>query len=223
MKVPLKRPLNLFSKLRHRLSTIKWSLLLITTAMFFLSASQQGCNWTVSMPPGGTGVGPPLGGSPPISSPPPQPLAQVTIPTIPPLVGVGSPSALLGIPSVSALGLSPIATVPNKKKGGAANQGNSSPGGGKTVKVSIKKGTPTATDPSGFVFVPAKLNIQKGDTVVWSNPTAVNHTVTADDGSFDSGDFGQGKTFKQTFNQSGVTVTYKCQDHPGQVGTINVA
>ncbi|SRR5258708_30459380 len=227
MKVPLKRPLNLFSKLRHRLSTIKWSLLLITTALFFLSMSQSGCDFTVSMTPGPSVDNPPapLGnpsGPPPISSPPSQPLTQVQIPTIPPLVGVGSPSALLAVPSVDALGLSPIATVPNKKKGGA-NQGNSSPGGGKTVKVSMKKGTPTATDPSGFVFVPAKLNIQKGDTVVWSNPTAVNHTVTADDGSFDSSDFGKGKTFKQTFNQSGVTVTYKCKDHPGMVGTINVA
>jgi plastocyanin len=247
MKVPLKRPLNLFSKLRHRLSTIKWSLLLITTALFFLSMSQSGCDFSVSMTPGPSVDNPPstapLGspsGPPPISSPPSQPLTQVQIPTIPPLVGVGSPSALvgvgspsapvgvgspsalLGIPSVSALGLSPIATVPNKKKGGG-NQGNSSPGGGKTVKVSMKRGAPTAADPSGFVFVPAKLNIQKGDTVIWSNPTNDNHTVTADDGSFDSGDFGTGKTFKQTFNQSGVTVTYKCKDHKGQIGTINVA
>jgi len=112
--------------------------------------------------------------------------------------------------------------VPSKKKTGS-NQGNSSLGGGKTVKVSIKKGPSTATNKSGFVFVPANLNIQKGDTVIWSNPTAAPQTVTADDGSFDSGNFGQGKTFKQTFNQSGVTVTYKCKNHPGQVGTINVA
>ena len=237
MKVPLKRPLNLFSKLRHRLSTIKWSLLLITTALFFISMSQSGCDFTVSMAPGPSVDNPPptapLGnpsGPPPISSPPSQPLTQVQIPTIPPLVGVGSPNALVAIPSVDALGLSPIATVPNKKKTGSnqgkktgSNQGNSSLGVGKTVKVSIKKGTPTATDPSGFVFVPANLNIQKGDTVIWSNPTAAPHTVTAADGSFDSGNFGQGKTFKQTFNQSGVTVTYKCKNHPGQVGTINVA
>ena len=229
MKVPLKRPLNLFSKLRHRLSTIKWSLLLITTALFFLSMSQSGCDFTVSMTPGPSVDNPPpiapLGnpsGPPPISSPPSQPLTQVQIPTIPPLVGVGSPSPLLAVPSVDALGLSPIATVPSKKKTGS-NQGNSSLGGGKTVKVSIKKGPSTATNKSGFVFVPANLNIQKGDTVIWSNPTAAPQTVTADDGSFDSGNFGQGKTFKQTFNQSGVTVTYKCKNHPGQVGTINVA
>src|SRR5260370_9800962 len=235
MKVPLKRPLNLFSKLRHRLSTIKWSLLLITTALFFLSMSQSGCDFTVSMTPGPSVDNPPapLGnpsGPPAMSSPPSQPLTQVKIPTIPHLVGVGSPSALLAVPSVDALGLSPIATVPNKKKTGSnqgkktgSNQGNSSPGRGKTVKVSIKKGPSTATNKSGFVFVPANLNIQKSDTVIWSNPTAAPHTVTADDGSFDSGNFGQGQTFKQTFNQSGVTITYKCNVHKGQVGTINVA
>ena len=93
--------------------------------------------------------------------------------------------------------------------------------------VTIQKGTPTATDPSGFVFVDSVTktnvtNINKGDTVIWTNKTKVNHTVTDDKGSFDSGDFAPGsKPFMHTFTTAG-TVTYNCQDHPGQVGTIKV-
>jgi hypothetical protein len=43
MKVSLKRHLRVFPKLRRRLSSVRWALLLITTAMFFLSAASTGC------------------------------------------------------------------------------------------------------------------------------------------------------------------------------------
>jgi plastocyanin len=87
--------------------------------------------------------------------------------------------------------------------------------------VTIKLGSPTATDPSGFVFVPAALTIPKGTTVVWTNTTSVNHTVTDTNGSFDSGDFAKGKTYMHTFTTAG-TINYMCQDHPGQVGSVKV-
>ncbi len=43
MKKSLKRHLRVFPKLRRRLSSVRWALLLITTAMFFLSAASTGC------------------------------------------------------------------------------------------------------------------------------------------------------------------------------------
>ena len=197
MKVSLKRRLNLFPKLRRRLSSVKWILLLVTTAMFFLSASSSGCSFNIAFG-GPPGTGPSVVG--------PQP-SQSALPPVgggsgsPPAVGGGSPPPSGG------------------KKG--------SPVGGKKVMVTIQKGTPTATDPSGFVFVDSVTktnvtNINKGDTVIWTNNTKVNHTVTDDKGSFDSGDFAPGsKPFMHTFTTAG-TVTYNCQDHPGQVGTIKV-
>ena len=97
--------------------------------------------------------------------------------------------------------------------------------------VTIALGSKTATDPSGFIFVDAVTktnvtNVKKGDTVVWTNPTKADHTVTADPGqaaTFDSGDFApNGKPFSFTFNQAG-TFTYTCQDHQGQVGKVVVS
>ncbi len=229
MKVPLKRHTKGSSKLHRRLSAIKWSLLPITTAMFFLSmylsscgCDQQGnCDFSLSpTPPGSSIQSPPLPTGPSTlpstdpstlvgnvpTVPPIQPLTQVQVPTIPALVAAASPAA-----------------DASSDSGSGSGNGGGNGGGGKTAKVTIKKGAPTASDPSGFVFVPADLKIQKGTTVTWSNPTNRNHTVSADDQSFDSGDFGQGKTFSQTFNKSGVTITYKCKDHQGQIGTITVS
>ncbi len=66
-------------------------------------------------------------------------------------------------------------------------------------------------------FVPKEVNINPGDTVKWvlMGSATVGHTVTANDGSFDSGKvFTQaGATFQHTFTQSGVTTLYHCQTH----------
>ena len=54
MKMPLKRHLGLFTQLHNRLSSVRWTLLLITTAMFFLSAASTGCptgGYTLSVAP----------------------------------------------------------------------------------------------------------------------------------------------------------------------------
>jgi plastocyanin len=49
----------------------------------------------------------------------------------------------------------------------------------------------------------------------------MQHTVTADDGSFDSGPIAQGETFSQVFNAAG-SVGYHCEIHPQMTGTIIV-
>ena len=50
-------------------------------------------------------------------------------------------------------------------------------------------------------------------------PTA--HTVTADDGSFDSKSLASNATFSQTFAKAG-TFAYHCAIHPGMKGTVTV-
>jgi plastocyanin len=92
--------------------------------------------------------------------------------------------------------------------------------------VSIALGKPTATDSSGFMFVDSVsktsvTTIKKGTMVTWTNPTKAPHTVTADDGSFDSGTFDPGKTFSMTFTAVG-KFKYSCDVHPGQVGEVDV-
>jgi plastocyanin len=72
-----------------------------------------------------------------------------------------------------------------------------------------------------FAFVPANLSVQTGDAVTWTNMDNVSHTVTADNGAFDSGAFGAGTNFQITAGPPG-TYTYTCQIHPFMKGTLTV-
>ena len=75
---------------------------------------------------------------------------------------------------------------------------------------------------SGFSFNPSTVNINAGDTVTWTGIGA-GHTVTANDGSFRSGDPGEVPSFSHTFNAAG-SFGYHCEPHQfiGMAGTVNV-
>ncbi len=72
-------------------------------------------------------------------------------------------------------------------------------------------------------FQPASIEVTAGDTVRWTQTGSNPHTVTADDGSFDSHPncppdcMSQGDTFERTFNQPG-EVPYYCKIHGGPGG-----
>ncbi|MBW8056925.1 MAG: hypothetical protein IH782_02930 [candidate division NC10 bacterium] len=68
-----------------------------------------------------------------------------------------------------------------------------------------------------FAFNPSRVTIQKGTTVVWLNQEVEDHTVTADDGSFDSGDLSRGAIFSLPLNEAG-TIPYYCIYHGDQGG-----
>src|SRR5215212_4591294 len=70
-------------------------------------------------------------------------------------------------------------------------------------------------------YDPADVAIASGDTVTWTNEDEEPHTVTADDGSFDSGVLNPGDTYTVTFLGSG-TLTYYCTLHPWMVGSVTV-
>lgn len=70
-------------------------------------------------------------------------------------------------------------------------------------------------------FDPASLTVQPGKTVVWAHEGANPHTVSADDGSFQSGTMFNGQTFQHTFTSVG-TFSYFCQVHGGMAGVIEV-
>jgi plastocyanin len=61
-------------------------------------------------------------------------------------------------------------------------------------------------------FTPANLNVQPGTTVRWVNYGQHNHTITANDGSWDSGDIKPGASYSATFNTRG-TYHYYCRHH----------
>lgn len=70
-------------------------------------------------------------------------------------------------------------------------------------------------------FSPRELKVKKGDTVTWTNADERDHTVTADDGSFKSGNLGDGETFKRKFDKPG-RYRYHCDYHPRMKASIVV-
>jgi plastocyanin len=64
--------------------------------------------------------------------------------------------------------------------------------------------------------------VAPGGTVTWTNSGKAPHTVTADNGSFDSGIFGAGKSFSHVFQTEG-TYTYVCTLHPQMTGSVRVS
>jgi plastocyanin len=70
-------------------------------------------------------------------------------------------------------------------------------------------------------FDPASLDALPGDEVIWSNIGGRTHTVTADNGTFDSGDLLDGHNFSFRFASTG-RYTYHCTIHRGMVGEVDV-
>jgi plastocyanin len=73
-----------------------------------------------------------------------------------------------------------------------------------------------------FFFNPSQITIVPGTTVVWVNEGNHPHTVTADDGSFDSGTLMPGQSFMATFQGRG-TISYFCEIHPFMRGSVRVS
>ena len=76
-----------------------------------------------------------------------------------------------------------------------------------------------------IAFNPQSLTVSAGTTVTWTNNDQVQHTVTWDDQSVNSGLLNQGETFSYTFDTPG-TYGYFCIPHgspgSGMFGTITV-
>lgn len=70
-------------------------------------------------------------------------------------------------------------------------------------------------------FNPASLTIKVGETVTWTNKDSYAHTVTSDNGAFDSGSINNGATFSFTFKTAG-TYSYHCSIHTSMTAKIIV-
>jgi plastocyanin len=70
-------------------------------------------------------------------------------------------------------------------------------------------------------YEPTDLTVKAGQVVKWKNEGAEAHTVTAEDGSFDSGSMAPGAEYQFTFSKPG-TFSYKCTPHPWAKGTVKV-
>ena len=89
--------------------------------------------------------------------------------------------------------------------------GSSAPSAPATVAVAIKN----------FAFAPATITVSPGAKVTWTQDDSTVHTVTAVDGSFDSGNLAQNQSFSHTFSTAG-TFMYRCNIHQYMTGTVVV-
>lgn len=104
----------------------------------------------------------------------------------------------------------PIAATPAAGNASAGNASNSS-----------SSASGTAVEIKGFAFNPATVSVSVGTTVTWTNNDSTAHTVTADDGSFQSGTLDPGKSFSFTFTKAG-SFSYHCEFHPNMTATVTV-
>jgi plastocyanin len=116
----------------------------------------------------------------------------------------GSGSSATAAPSAAA----PSAAAPSVAASAPASEAPAA-GGGDAVTI------------QNFAFGPATLSVAVGSTVTWTNADSAAHTVTADDGSFDSKSIAAGSTFSQTFDTAG-TFAYHCSIHPNMTASVDV-
>jgi len=97
-----------------------------------------------------------------------------------------------------------------------------------TVTVSAPEGSGVpGCEETDQCFIPSTVNINIGDTVVWSNDDTAAHTVTSGSAedpineNFDSSLFMAGTTFSVKFDEAG-TFPYFCMVHPWMEGTVIV-
>jgi plastocyanin len=76
--------------------------------------------------------------------------------------------------------------------------------------------------PNSWTFDPPTLEVRTGDTVVWRNTGAMSHSITSNDGSFDSAPVTPGATWSRTFDAPAF-VAYHCTPHPWMKGVVRVA
>jgi plastocyanin len=110
-----------------------------------------------------------------------------------------------------------------QRTGGAATDPTTVP----TEPTAPAESTTTAPDSTTTVeilnnaFNPPQLNVAPGTTVTFVNRDSVPHTVTADNGLFDSGQLAPGASYPVVLEGAG-TVTYHCKLHPEMRGSIVV-
>jgi len=72
-----------------------------------------------------------------------------------------------------------------------------------------------------FAFNPATITVPVSTTITWTNKDAVAHTVTSDNGLFDSGSMNTNITYSHQFTTAG-TFNYHCTVHPTMLAKVIV-
>ncbi len=123
---------------------------------------------------------------------------------------ISSKTALTG---VATLAVAALAACGNDSgSGGGASGGGASGAGGAGQTLVIKD----------FKYEPATLMVAPGAKITVKNEDGAAHTVTAGDGSFDTGNI-EGKAQKEITVSKAGQISYKCDIHQYMTGVIQVS
>jgi plastocyanin len=82
-------------------------------------------------------------------------------------------------------------------------------------------GTTHAVRIEGMKFIPERLEVAAGDTVVWTNKDFLPHSVTASEARVESGDLAPNKAWRFIARKKG-EMRYICRLHPVMKGVLVV-
>lgn len=131
--------------------------------------------------------------------------------------------AALGATALIATALAACGSSKTSSSGGgssaksspsSSSQGSASSGG----QTATKSG---AVKIVNYMYMPPTITVAQGAKVSFANQDSSNHTATADNNSFDSGNLNKGQSKTITFSKPG-TIHYHCSFHPFMHGTIVV-
>ena len=83
-------------------------------------------------------------------------------------------------------------------------------------------GAADTVDIKDFSFSPKRITVKAGQPITVANQDNVTHTLTANDGAFDTRDLGGGHRDRLTVEAAG-TYAYHCEIHPFMTGTLRVS
>ncbi len=98
--------------------------------------------------------------------------------------------------------------MPDMNGNGGNNNGPSGPGANEVFV-------------QNMAYNPVSITVQANTTIKWINKDGVAHTVTSDNGLFDSGSINNGGSFSYTFKTPG-TYSYHCTPHPSMTAAVTV-
>jgi plastocyanin len=93
--------------------------------------------------------------------------------------------------------------------------------GGEGGRGAARGGADTEAEIRAMQFMQDRIEVAAGTTIRWTNNDQLQHTVTANDGSWDSGLINPGGTWSHTFTQPG-EYAFHCTPHPFMKGVIVV-
>lgn len=135
-------------------------------------------------------------------------------PAFGPDAGIGQGALLrFDLSAGTAISLAGIGTLPSTCASAAPE---STPDGASTAPDSA-----SAVTIVDFAYVPTDLEGAVGTIASWTNQDGAPHTVTAEDGTFDSGRLEPAASFSVTFDEPGI-YAYQCTFHPGMQGSVVV-